>query len=254
MRVWGVSSITNADGDATALVTLTDGSTADLALPTVAAPSFTAGTVTTVPAGGVATASVSGTYPDLRLNFGLVTGQPDDYRIVGAGRPDVAGSMSSDIAARVAAAPVGCEFRSTDGAGVGAWAWQKTPTGWVITMGDTGWRKLDFSGVPELDPAYGFIAVRRLADIVYFNVSDVRVLTQKNNTVIWPYANAVGFRGSGRVNVPLYETGGTVTGTLYWRYDGYCINSTAGYWRFNLLTTPTTDKWPLTRPGTPYNQ
>ena len=106
-------------------------------------PSFTAGTVATVPAGGAATATVSGTYPELKLNFGLVTGQPDDYRIVGVGRPDVSGSMSSAIAARVAAAPVGSEFISTDGP-QGAWRWQKTTAGWTVTLGDTGWFSLTF--------------------------------------------------------------------------------------------------------------
>ena len=102
-------------------------------------PNFTAGAVTTVPAGGAATATVTGAYPNLKLNLGLVTGQPDDYRIVGVGRPDVSGSMSTAIAARVAAAPVGCEFISTDGP-QGAWRWQKTTAGWTVLLGDTGWR------------------------------------------------------------------------------------------------------------------
>ena len=113
-------------------------------------PSFTAGTVSTVPAGGAATATVSGTYPDLKLNFGLVTGQPDDYRIVGVGRPDVSGSMSAAIAARVASAPVGSEFISTDGP-QGAWRWQRiastgiATTDWVVTVGDTGWFSTTFA-------------------------------------------------------------------------------------------------------------
>ncbi len=57
--------------------------------------------------------------------------------IIGAGRPDVAASMSTAVQTQVAAAPVGSTFASTDGASVGAWAWQKIDTGWVITSGDT---------------------------------------------------------------------------------------------------------------------
>ena len=140
-------------------------------------PAFTA-SASTLAAGAAPTADVTGTYPDLTLALGIprgatgapgatgatgATGAPgatgatgakgdpgavptaSDYLIVAAGRPDVSGSMSTDIAARVAAAPVGCEFVSTDGP-QGAWRWQRiAATGtatkdWVVTVGDTGWR------------------------------------------------------------------------------------------------------------------
>ena len=173
----GVTSITNPGGDTTATVTYTDATTAPLPLPTVAQPSFTAGTVTTVPAGGAATATVSGTYPDLKLNFGLVTGQPDDYRIVGVGRPDVSGSMSSAIAARVASAPVGSEFISTDGP-QGAWRWQKTTAGWVVTLGDTGWR--DITGKIAFSDSVartGIVRVRRTPEHFIVRVNSVSAVT-----------------------------------------------------------------------------
>ncbi len=175
----------------------------------VAQPSFTAGTVTTVPAGGAATATVSGTYPDLTIALGVPEGAPgqdavnpaftaeasalaagaaptadvtgtypnltlalgipmgapgapgatgapgavptaSDYLIVAAGRPDVSSSMVTSIATAVAAAPVGCEFRSTDGP-QGAWRWQRiastgvATTDWVVTVGDTGWFSIKFT-------------------------------------------------------------------------------------------------------------
>lgn len=65
--------------------------------------------------------------------------------IVGAGRPDVAASMTTAVQAQVAAAPVGSTFSSTDGASVGAWAWQKLATGWVVTNGRTDW--FDLTGL-----------------------------------------------------------------------------------------------------------
>ena len=82
---------------------------------------------TTLATGASATASVSGTYPAMNFAFGLprgatgAKGDPgavptaSDYLIVAAGRPDVPPSMVTLIATSVAAAPVGCEFRSTDG-------------------------------------------------------------------------------------------------------------------------------------------
>lgn len=59
--------------------------------------------------------------------------------IIGAGRPDVAASMTTAVQAQVAAARVGATFTSTDGASMGAWAWQLRPTGWKVTNGETVW-------------------------------------------------------------------------------------------------------------------
>ena len=117
---------------------------------------------TTLATGASATASVSGTYPAMNFAFGLPRGETgakgdpgavptaSDYLIVAAGRPDVPSSMVTPIATAVAAAPVGCEFRSTDGP-QGAWRWQRiaatgtATTDWVVTVGDTGWFSLTFT-------------------------------------------------------------------------------------------------------------
>ena len=69
----------------------------------------------------------------------------DDYLVVGPGRPD-APSTTGLTASQVNALPVGCEYRSTDGSGTGAWVWQKRPTGWDVTVGDTGWRDVTALG------------------------------------------------------------------------------------------------------------
>ena len=112
--------------------------------------------VTKIAPGGNPTFNITGTYPNQTYTFGLVTGgkgdkgdpgaapTASDYLIVAAGRPDVSSSMFTTIATAVAAAPVGCEFRSTDGP-QGAWRWQKTTAGWTVLLGDTGWRDITAS-------------------------------------------------------------------------------------------------------------
>lgn len=67
-----------------------------------------------------------------------------DWLVSGPGRPDqpaTTGMSSGDLAAL----PVGCEYRSTDGSGVGAWVWRKRPAGWVVVDGDTGWISVGIS-------------------------------------------------------------------------------------------------------------
>lgn len=97
---------------------------------------------TTLAAGSNATATMSGSWPNLTLGLGIPAGQPSTYQIVGAGRPDIPASMTTAVQAQVAAAPIGATFSSTDGASVGAWTWQKLPSGWQVTFGDTGWRDI----------------------------------------------------------------------------------------------------------------
>lgn len=62
--------------------------------------------------------------------------------IYGAGRPDITSTLTPETATTVASALSGAEFISTDGAGVGAWKWQKQGTIWRTTIGDTGWRTI----------------------------------------------------------------------------------------------------------------
>ena len=104
------------------------------------------------------TATVTGTAPNQTLNLGI-PGLPSGGTIgqvltknsstdcdaiwananviVGAGRPDIAGTMDAGTQAKVASATSGTEFRSTDGP-QGAWVWMKQGSKWVVTQGDTG--------------------------------------------------------------------------------------------------------------------
>lgn len=72
---------------------------------------------------------------------------PESMLVVGPGRPD-APTTTGMTSAALAALPVGCEYRSTDGAGTGAWVWMKQPAGWVVTQGDTRWVALPITVAP----------------------------------------------------------------------------------------------------------
>ena len=65
-------------------------------------------------------------------------GQPSTFTGEGRGRPDMPDTLDAAGRSWVASAPVGAVWCSTDGAGVGAWQWQKLPSGWAVSMGDTG--------------------------------------------------------------------------------------------------------------------
>lgn len=66
-----------------------------------------------------------------------VTGQPSTLTGTGPGRPDIISTLDDSGRAWVQSAPIGALWSSTDGAGVGAWQWQRTPKGWRVTYGVT---------------------------------------------------------------------------------------------------------------------
>lgn len=89
-----------------------------------------------------------------------------DTDIVGAGRPDIAGTMTTEVAALVTAATSGAKFRSTDGP-QGAWEWTKRGSTWVCVDGDTGW--IDLSSLVMDGWASGTvpIQIRRIGPTAY---------------------------------------------------------------------------------------
>ncbi|MCV7708633.1 hypothetical protein M3C81_000535 [Micrococcus luteus] len=164
------------------------------------------GTVSTLPPGSKATASIVGESPSQVLNLGLVAGPEGkastvpgppgavptaaDYLIVGPGRPDQPATTNGTITGRE---PVGAEYRSTDGAGVGAFRWVKRPGGsWSVTDGDTGWRRLDGSTTyPPTSDARGFLARRTSQGVAY------QWQTYLNNGVVQGWKVPSGFRPGG---------------------------------------------------------
>ena len=82
------------------------------------------------------------------------------YVLVGPGRPDTPSTTAGVI---TGSEPVGAEYRSTDGAQVGAFVWMKRPGGkWEVTVGDTGWRKVSRPVLSD-----GFQFYRRINDVVH---------------------------------------------------------------------------------------
>ena len=227
--------------------------------------------VTKIAPGGNPTFNITGTYPNQTYTFGLVTGGKGDkgdpgavptaadYTIVGIGRPDIASTMDTTIASKVSAAPIGCEFISTDGP-QGAWRWQKTTAGWTVLLGDTGWR--DVRSETQFTAAYasadlggsgkGAVAIRRTPVAVA-----VRAYWYQNNApasaVIYVLPNGwwtkiIDIAGAGLGSPTL----GTSAGAVLTLTNGMALSidrHTGGEESF-LATYFTKAEWPTTLPGT----
>ena len=152
--------------------------------------------------------------------------------------------------AALAALPVGCEYRSTDGASVGAWVWRKRNAGWVVTSGDTGW--VDRTATVTGRSAGAFI-VRRTESSVFAAFDDLQFesLTSGNPAVMLPS----GFQVAGLMYIgAVYAiVGGTVAGGTYARIDfinGDTIRfsgaTSALRLRDFMVLPPSTDAWPTT--------
>ena len=172
-----------------------------------------------------------------------------DYLVVGPGRPD-APTTTGLSAAQIAALPVGCEYRSTDGASVGAWVWRKRNAGWVVTSGDTGWvdRTATVNG-----RSGGTFKVRRTESSVFAAFDDLQFesLTSGNPAVKLPS----GFQVTGvtYLGAVLALSGGTVAGGSYARIDfigwdtiRFPSATSALRLRDFMVLPPSTDPWPTT--------
>lgn len=197
------------------------------------APSIRIGAVTS---GTTPSATIKGTSPDLTLDLVFAkgdqgvkgdTGAPgalanaSSYVLVGPGRPDTPSTTGGVI---TGAEPVGAEYRSTDGANVGAWTWRKRPGGsWSVVDGDTGWRRLDGSTTyPPTSDARGFLARRTSQGVAY------QWQTYLNNGVVQGWKVPSGFQPGGVIldaanNIPfaaptVHENAPSPTGVaMFWQ-------------------------------------
>ena len=154
------------------------------------APSIKIGTVTS---GTTPSATITGTSPDLTLGLVLPKGDRGDkgetgapgvvssassYVLVGPGRPDTPSTTAGVITGNE---PVGAEYRSTDGANVGAFMWMKRPGGkWEVTVGDTGWREMPGTG------ASGTVLMNRVRRIGQTVQMIGRSKNETSTTITWP--------------------------------------------------------------------
>lgn len=238
------------------------------------APAIKIGTVSS---GTTPSARITGTSPDLTLGLVLPKGDRGDkgetgppgvvssassYVLVGPGRPD-APSTTGGVIPSPDTTPVGAEYRSTDGANVGAWTWRKRPTGWAVTDGDTGWR--DVTALASgwyANYANGFrILARRTDSMAMLKLGSMNATTgggisqnQKLFTLageVWSsllgtarpdHGSMSGIVGRGATNAPFVQIGPDV----YTAGNFYSDHTSVG-----TLTGPPAGAWPSTLPGNP---
>lgn len=230
------------------------------------APSIKIGTVAS---GTTPSATITGTSPDLTLGLVLPKGDRGDrgetgppgvvssassYILVGPGRPDVPSTTAGTI---TGSEPVGAEYRSTDGAQVGAWVWMKRPGGaWAVTVGDTGWRDVTTAWSA---PAGVTLRLRRVGAEVLLHVHTSAAVAT-TTLAKGPGNIASGFSPPAEPFVwasPLgqYGRAGAIGGSLSltepW-YDNVVSSSNMGANQRGLMRWPARDGWPTAPlPGSP---
>lgn len=148
----------------------------------------------------------------------------DSTIITGNGRPDKPETTSGKITGRE---PNGTFYSSTDGAGVGAYLWQKQNNKWVVISGDTGARRMNTS----VNIKEGYISLRRVNntvecsfskgrwDTVSFYGSSNSKFTRKNHAKrmdLLPNSKIpLGFRTSVPIMLPFYSDDGDNIATVY---------------------------------------
>ena len=149
----------------------------------------------------------------------------DSSIITGNGRPDKPETTSGKITGRE---PNGIFYNSTNGAGVGAYLWQKQNNKWIVISGDTGSRRMSNSSVNIKE---GAIYLRRMNnrvecsfytgrwDTISFYGSSNPKFTRKNHAKrmdILPTPRIpVGFRTRTPIMLPFYSDDGDEIATVY---------------------------------------
>lgn len=159
------------------------------------------------------------------------TGTSDSTIITGNGRPDkpdTTGDVLNGVENKIKGnEPNGTIYRSINGAGVGAYLWQKQNDKWVVISGDTGARRMNTS----VNIKEGYISLRRVNntvecsfskgrwDTVSFYGSSNSKFTRKNHAKrmdLLPNSKIpVGFRTSVPIMLPFYSDDGDNIATVY---------------------------------------
>lgn len=156
----------------------------------------------------------------------------DSMIITGNGRPDkpdTTGDVLSGVANKIKGnEPNGTLYNSTNGAGVGAYLWQKQNNKWVVISGDTGSRRMSRDSVNIKE---GSITLRRVNntvecsfskgrwDTISFYGSSNSKFTRKNHAkrmdILPNNKIPFGFRTSIPVMLPFYSDDGDEIATVY---------------------------------------
>ena len=156
----------------------------------------------------------------------------DSMIITGTGRPDkpdTTGDVLNGVANKIKGnEPNGTLYNSTNGAGVGAYLWQKQNNKWVVISGDTGSRRMSRDSVNIKE---GSITLRRVNntvecsfskgrwDTISFYGSSNSKFTRKNHAkrmdILPNNKIPFGFRTSIPVMLPFYSDDGDEIATVY---------------------------------------
>nr|DAX17461.1 MAG TPA: hypothetical protein [Caudoviricetes sp.] len=201
-----------------------------------------------------------------RIPTGGGSSQSSDSTIItGVGRPDKFETTQGKITGRE---PNGTFYNSTNGAGVGAYLWQKQNNKWVVISGDTGSRRMTRDSVNVKE---GAIYLRRVGNMVecsfttgrwgtisFYGSGNSR-FTRKNHAKrmdILPREKIpLGFRATVPVMLPFYNDEGENVALVYvahtldnnyieLRFNGNVSTSDMDYMRMPVITWITNDPFP----------
>ena len=149
----------------------------------------------------------------------------DSMIITGNGRPDKPETTSGKI---TGGEPNGTFYNSTDGAGVGAYLWQKQKNKWIVISADTGERRMTRDSV---NIRQGYISLRRVNNTVEctftggpwgsisFYGSEATGFVRKNHAkrmdILPRQKIPFGFRSNVPFMLPFYSDEGVDIGAVY---------------------------------------
>ncbi len=193
----------------------------------------------------------------------------DSQIITGNGRPDKPETTGGKITGRE---PNGTFYNSTNGAGVGAYLWQKQNGQWTVISGDTGIRRLSNISVNIKE---GAIHLRRVNnrvecsfyagrwDTISFYGSSNPKFTRKNHAkrmnILPDFKIPLGFRTRTPIMLPFYSDDGDEIATVYvasigdrayieLRFKDKVPTADLDYMRLPVITWLTDDPFPDTLP------
>ena len=205
-----------------------------------------------------------------RIPDGSGGGQSSDSIIItGVGRPDKPGTTNGKITGNE---PNGTFYSSTNGAGVGAYLWQKQNNKWVVISGDTGSRSMSRDSVNVKE---GNVYLRRVGNMVECSFTNGRwgtisfygsgnpKFTRKNHAkrmdILPRQKIPLGFRATVPLLLPFYSDEGENIALLYvshiadsnyieLRFKGNVSTEDMDYMRMPVVSWITSDPYPETLP------
>lgn len=193
----------------------------------------------------------------------------DSSIITGNGRPDKPETTNGKI---TGGEQNGTFYNSTNGAGVGAYLWQKQNGQWTVISGDTGIRRLSNISVNIKE---GAIHLRRVNnrvecsfyagrwDTISFYGSSNPKFTRKNHAkrmnILPDFKIPLGFRTRTPIMLPFYSDDGDEIATVYvasigdrayieLRFKDKVPTADLDYMRLPVITWLTDDQFPETLP------